>query len=99
MSLVMCGTCRRFAASADALDGHDCQPPAPPFPVITEAVKLTLKPGDVLALTMDRPLQPEQRRCVKDWLTEQFPPGIHTLVLDPGLSLQVVVQAPEGDAT
>jgi hypothetical protein len=57
-----------------------------------EVSKLTLKPGDVLAVKCDRQLSMEQHRIIKDWLSEQLPPDIHTLVLDPMLSLQVVEQ-------
>jgi hypothetical protein len=84
-----------MAASVDNLVGHDCQPPAPEFPVITEAVKLTLKPGDVLVLKVDCRLPVDVHDNIKRWLAEQLPPGIHTLVLERGMSLQVVERAGE----
>jgi hypothetical protein len=74
----------------------DAPPVANAVPFITEVSKLTLKPGDVLVVKVDRPLRAEQFRCIKDWLADQLPPDIHTLVLDPMLSLQVVERA-EGE--
>jgi hypothetical protein len=64
-------------------------------PVVTEISNLQLKPGDVLAVRVDRPLRAEQFLCIKDWLTSQLPEGIHTLVLEPSMTLQVVEQASE----
>lgn len=74
----------------------DTPPVASAAPVITEVSKLTLRPGDVLALKVNAFLRAEQLAHVKAWFAEQLPPGTHVVVLDRNLSLQVVEQT-EGE--
>jgi hypothetical protein len=65
--------------------------PEPTFPLITEAAKLTLKPGDVLVLRINTPtLSADMHNGAKKWLAEHLPPGIRTLILSNRESLQVI---------
>lgn len=61
-----------------------------------DVAKLVLKPGDVLAVHVDGRLTVDACKHLKNWLAEQLPPGIHTLLLERGMSLQVLEQA-EGE--
>jgi hypothetical protein len=68
-------------------------------PTVTEISKLSLQPGDVLALRIDRPLLVEQREKLKQWFSEQLPPGTHTLIMEPFMSLEAVKRKTEEGAS
>jgi hypothetical protein len=99
-AVATCKTCRRFLHAYDA-PHEQCQECRLFEAQVKESVrlvevsKLTLKPGDVLALSVDARLSAEHCKYIKDWLSRQLPPGIHALVLDRGMSLQVVEQQSE----
>jgi hypothetical protein len=59
------------------------------LPEITEVERLTLKPGDRLAIRVDRRLTPETAARIKE-IAEAAYPGVPVLVLDAGMSLEVV---------
>jgi hypothetical protein len=60
------------------------------FPEITEAQRLTLKPGDVLVLHVKGRLSDEQVAMIRSRLLHFLPDGVQAMVLDQGTSLEVV---------
>jgi len=59
------------------------------LPEITDVQRLTLKPGDRLAVRVDRRLTPETAARIRE-VVEAAYPGVPVLVLEPGMSLEVV---------
>jgi len=51
--------------------------------------RLTLKPGDRLAIQVDRPLTSQMAQRIRA-IVEQEYPGVPVLILDEGMSLKVV---------
>jgi hypothetical protein len=60
------------------------------FPEITEAQRLTLKPGDVLVLHVKGRISDEQVAMIRSRLLPLLPDGVQAMVLDQGTSLEVV---------
>lgn len=59
-----------------------------------EISKLSLKPGDILALKLSTQISPEQRKDLADNLLRIQPDGVKIAVLYPGMELQII-EAPE----
>ncbi len=59
------------------------------LPEITEVQRITLKPGDRLAVRVDSRLSPETAARIRK-IVEAAYPGVPVLVLDVGTSLEVV---------
>jgi hypothetical protein len=59
------------------------------LPEITEVQRITLKPGDRLAVRSASRLTPDTARRIKE-VVEATWPGVPVLVLDDGMSLEVV---------
>ena len=59
------------------------------LPEITEVERITLKPGDRLAIRADRRLTPETAARIREIAEAAFP-GVPLLILDAGMSLEVV---------
>lgn len=65
--------------------------PLPPMiPVVVEMTRMPLMPGDVLALRYDGPLLREQFNALRGYAQRNVPEGVHVLVLDQKMTLQVV---------
>lgn len=58
--------------------------------ITVEIAKLSLKPGDTLAVMTDATLHNEQRSHLMDMLNSALPEGVKALVLDSGMKLQVI---------
>lgn len=57
---------------------------------VAQAVRLELKPGDVVALYINRPISIEQGRRIKaEWETKF--PGTRAVVLDGGLTIGAIL--------
>lgn len=82
-----CCDCGAALAGEEAVLMHCCPPR---LPLIAEAARLTLKPGDTLALHVDGPVTREQHRCLMDYLQSVLPAGTPVLVLDRQMSLEVI---------
>jgi hypothetical protein len=90
-----CSSCGASLADEEAVLMHCCPTR---LPLIAEAARLKLDPGDVLVLRIEGPpLSKEGHECAKRWLADQLPPGIHTLILSSRESLQVI-KAPTAEA-
>lgn len=50
---------------------------------------MNLKPGDTIVITAERPLRPENAEHIKTLMEKKFP-GHQCLVLEKGLSLEVL---------
>ncbi len=59
------------------------------LPEITEVERITLKPGDRLAVRVAGRLTPQQADMIKERVTALWP-GVPVLILDGGTSLEVV---------
>jgi hypothetical protein len=59
-----------------------------------EVRRLRLEPGDTLVLRTPRPVPPTTATHLAAALREQFP-GAQVLVLESGLDLEIVSQAPQ----
>lgn len=62
--------------------------------ITVEAQKLTLKPGDILALRVDRILSMEQIERMRDGLEQIRPDGVKIAILDSTCQLQIVESPP-----
>ena len=59
----------------------------------TTVARLRVRPGDTLALQLDRPLRAEQRAHLAQYLAGALPPGVRTLVVDMPAKLAVLEDA------
>lgn len=57
-----------------------------------EIAKLSLKPGDTLAVMTDATLHNEQREHMLEYLKRVLPVGVKAMVLDSGMKLQVLTK-------
>lgn len=58
--------------------------------VTVEVQKLTLKPGDILALRVDRILSNEQINSIREELKQILPDGVKIVILDATCRLQLL---------
>ena len=63
------------------------------LPEITEVQRLTLRPGDILAVRTDAALSPADAESIREWLRERLPDDVQVLVLDRGAHLEVIESA------
>lgn len=58
--------------------------------ITVEVQKLTMKPGDILALRVDRILSKDQINSMREWLEQIRPDGVKIAILDATCQLQIV---------
>jgi hypothetical protein len=87
-----CSTCGAALADEEAVLMHCCPSR---LPLIAEAARITIRPGDTLALKVDGPVSKEQNRQLIDYLQGVLPAGTPVLVLDRQMSLLIINVATE----
>lgn len=58
-------------------------------PAIIDAVRLDVKPGDTLLITLERGPKPHERKAMQETLTGLFP-GVRILLFEGGAKVQVI---------
>lgn len=56
---------------------------------IEDIQRIEFKPGDKLVVRMDRPTSDEVAKRIRDAF-ERFAPGVPVLILEPGMSIEVL---------